>query len=91
MNVGSPAAPGSPRPALPALGRLVLVVSGMGFPLTQAVIARFGRRGAAVAEGVAAWSSSGRSPGCRTSPGSRPPGGRRPMGASTSRREGQQG
>jgi hypothetical protein len=35
------------------LGRLVLVVSGLGFPLSQAVIARFGRRGAVVAEGVA--------------------------------------
>jgi hypothetical protein len=35
------------------LGGIVLVVSGLGFPLTQAVIARFGRRGALVAEGVA--------------------------------------
>ena len=31
----------------------MLVLSGLGFPLTQAVIARFGRRGAIVAEGVA--------------------------------------
>lgn len=35
------------------LGRAVLVMSGFGFPLTQAVIARFGRAGALVAEGVA--------------------------------------
>jgi hypothetical protein len=36
------------------LGRAILVTSGLGFPLTQAVIARFGRAGAIVAEGVAA-------------------------------------
>jgi hypothetical protein len=30
----------------------VLVASGLGFPITQAVIARFGSRGAIVAEGV---------------------------------------
>jgi hypothetical protein len=35
------------------LGRAVLVTSGCGFPLTQAVIARFGRGGAVAAEGVA--------------------------------------
>jgi hypothetical protein len=35
------------------LGRAVLVTSGCGFALTQAVIARFGRGGAIVAEGVA--------------------------------------
>jgi hypothetical protein len=35
------------------LGRAILVTSGCGFPLTQAVIARFGRAGAIVAEGVA--------------------------------------
>ena len=40
------------RPATTVLGGLVLVLSGLGFPLTQAVIARFGRRGALVAEGV---------------------------------------
>ncbi len=34
-------------------GRLVLVASGFGFPITQLVIARFGRRGAVVAEGAA--------------------------------------
>lgn len=33
-------------------GRAVLVLSGFGFPLTQLVIARFGRRGAAVVEVV---------------------------------------
>lgn len=31
----------------------MLLLSGMGFPLTQALIARGGRRGAVVAEGVA--------------------------------------
>ncbi|MGB7961584.1 MAG: hypothetical protein WCF12_01305 [Propionicimonas sp.] len=35
-------------------GRVVLVLSGVGFPLTQLVIARFGRRGAAVVEVVTA-------------------------------------
>ena len=35
------------------LGRAILVVSGCGFPLTQAVIARYERAGAVVAEGVA--------------------------------------
>ena len=40
-------------PTTTVLGGLVLVLSGLGFPLTQAVIARFGRRGALVAEGVA--------------------------------------
>ncbi len=35
-------------------GRVVLVLSGAGFPLTQMVIARFGRRGAAVVEVVTA-------------------------------------
>jgi hypothetical protein len=50
-----PADPGgtdrrSPRTLL---GQIVLAVSGLGFPLTQAVIARGGRRGAIVAEGVA--------------------------------------
>ncbi len=35
------------------LGRAVLLTSGLGFPLTQAVIARFGRGGAVAAEGVA--------------------------------------
>ncbi|MGB8022551.1 MAG: hypothetical protein WCF04_15075 [Candidatus Nanopelagicales bacterium] len=34
--------------------RVVLVLSGAGFPLTQMVIARFGRRGAAVVEVVSA-------------------------------------
>ncbi len=34
-------------------GRAVLVLSGLGFPLTQAVIARFGRKGAVISEGVA--------------------------------------
>ena len=38
----------------PALGALILVLSGLGFPLTQLVIARFGKRGAVVAEGVSA-------------------------------------
>jgi len=37
-----------------ALGALILVLSGLGFPLTQLVIARFGRGGAVVAEGVSA-------------------------------------
>jgi hypothetical protein len=36
------------------LGGIVLVFSGLGFPLTQLAIARSGRRGAVVAEGVAA-------------------------------------
>jgi hypothetical protein len=40
-------------PTTTVLGGLVLVLSGLGFPMTQAVIARFGRRGALVAEGVA--------------------------------------
>ena len=35
------------------LGRAMLVTSGLGFPLTQAVIACFGRGGAVAAEGVA--------------------------------------
>lgn len=35
-------------------GRVVLVLSGVGFPLTQLVIARFGRRGAVVVEVVTA-------------------------------------
>jgi hypothetical protein len=35
------------------LGGVVLVLSGLGFPLTQALIARCGRRGAVVAEGLA--------------------------------------
>ncbi len=39
---------------LGVLGPLVLVISGFGFPLTQLVIARFGRRGAAAAEAVSA-------------------------------------
>ena len=43
------------EPAMPhALGVLILVLSGLGFPLTQLVIARFGRRGAIVADGVSA-------------------------------------
>jgi hypothetical protein len=41
-------------PMPPALGALILVASGLGFPLTQFVIVRFGRRGAIVAEGVSA-------------------------------------
>ncbi len=44
---------GSRHPGPYVLGRIVLFVSGLGFPLTQAVIARGGRRGAVVAEGVA--------------------------------------
>ena len=40
-------------PTTTVLGGLVLVLSGLGFPLTQALIARYGRRGALVAEGVA--------------------------------------
>lgn len=36
----------------PRLGQLVLGLSGAGFPLTQLVIRRFGRRGALIAEGV---------------------------------------
>lgn len=35
-------------------GRVVLVLSGVGFPLTQLAIARFGRRGAAAVEAVTA-------------------------------------
>ena len=38
----------------PVLGALILVLSGLGFPLTQLAIARFGRRGAVLAEGVSA-------------------------------------
>lgn len=34
-------------------GRLVMVASGMGFPLTQVAVSRMGRRGAILAEGVA--------------------------------------
>jgi len=41
------------RPTTTVLGGLVLVLSGLGFPMTQALIARFGRRGALIAEGVA--------------------------------------
>jgi len=36
----------------PGLGKLVLGVSGMGFPLTQLAIRRFGRQGAILTEGV---------------------------------------
>ena len=36
----------------PRLGRAVLALSGMGFPLTQAVIRRFGVRGALLVEAV---------------------------------------
>jgi len=46
-------APARQAKARSLLGRAVLVASGLGFPLTQAVIARFGRRGAVAAEGVA--------------------------------------
>ena len=35
-------------------GRIILAASGAGFPLTQAVIRRFGRPGALLAEGVTA-------------------------------------
>jgi hypothetical protein len=43
------------EPAMPpALGVVILVLSGLGFPLTQWVIACFGRRGAILAEGVSA-------------------------------------
>ncbi len=38
----------------PLVGRTVLVVSGLGFPLTQLAIRRFGQRGALLVEGVAA-------------------------------------
>ncbi len=38
----------------PALARAVLVLSGMGFPITQVTIARLGRRGAALVAGVTA-------------------------------------
>jgi hypothetical protein len=41
-----------PRPS--ALGLAILVLSGFGFPLTQAVTAAFGRRGAVASEAVAA-------------------------------------
>ena len=34
------------------VGNVVLSLSGIGFPLTQLAIARFGRRGTLVAEGV---------------------------------------
>jgi len=45
--------PGSPpHPKSAALGKVALGLSGMGFPLTQLVIRRFGRRGARVVEGV---------------------------------------
>ncbi len=36
------------------VGRLILVLSGMGYPLTQFAIVRHGRRGAVVAQGIAA-------------------------------------
>ena len=36
----------------PIVGQALLALSGSGFPLTQAVIRRFGRRGALAAEGV---------------------------------------
>jgi hypothetical protein len=36
----------------PRLGRLVLALSGAGFPLTQVAIRRLGRRGAIVTEAV---------------------------------------
>jgi hypothetical protein len=43
------------EPAMPPiLGMLILVLSGLGFPLTQCVIARLGWRGAVLAEGVSA-------------------------------------
>ena len=43
------------EPAMPpALGLIILVLSGLGVPLTQWGIARFGRRGAVLAEGVSA-------------------------------------
>jgi hypothetical protein len=35
-----------------SIGRAVLVLSGLGFPLTQVAISRFGRRGAGVVEMV---------------------------------------
>jgi hypothetical protein len=38
----------------PVVGQLVLVVSGLGFPLTQVVIRRLGRPGAVAVVGVAA-------------------------------------
>lgn len=41
------------RRAVGALGRVVLVLSGLGFPPTQAAIARGGRRGAIAVEGIA--------------------------------------
>jgi hypothetical protein len=54
MTAAGRPAIGQPRsPAAMALGGLVLLLSGMGFPLTQTLIARAGRRGAIVAEGVA--------------------------------------
>jgi hypothetical protein len=42
------------RLALAALGAVLLVLSGLGFPLTQIAIARGRRRGAGMVEGVAA-------------------------------------
>ncbi len=36
----------------PMVGRLVLIASGLGFPLTQLALVRFGRRGAVLVEGV---------------------------------------
>ncbi len=47
------AAPGRQTARGWLLGRAVLVISGCGFALTQAVIARFGRGGAIVTESVA--------------------------------------
>lgn len=42
------------RPPIPTvLGTAILGLSGMGFPLTQLAIRRFGRTGAAVSAGVA--------------------------------------
>ena len=52
-QAGRPAIAPSRSPAAKALGGLVLLVSGMGFPLTQALIARCGRPGAVAGEGVA--------------------------------------
>jgi hypothetical protein len=37
----------------PSIGRVVLVLSGLGFPLTQIALKRLGRAGAVVVEGAA--------------------------------------
>ena len=44
--------PNDGRALAPGLGRILLALSGIGFPLTQLAIRRFGRGGALLVEGV---------------------------------------